>query len=32
MATSFFFSVLVVLGNLLADMLYAWADPRIRHE
>lgn len=32
MATSFFFSVLVVLGNLLADVLYAWADPRIRHE
>jgi peptide/nickel transport system permease protein len=32
MATSFIFSVLVVLGNLLADVLYAWADPRIRHE
>jgi peptide/nickel transport system permease protein len=32
MATSFFFSVLVILGNLLADVLYAWADPRIRHE
>ncbi len=32
MATSFFFSALVVLGNLLADVLYAWADPRIRHD
>ncbi|MFH1454226.1 MAG: ABC transporter permease [Armatimonadota bacterium] len=24
-------SVLVLLGNLLADILYAWADPRIRY-
>jgi peptide/nickel transport system permease protein len=32
MATSFFFSVLVVVGNLVADVLYAWADPRIRHD
>lgn len=32
MATSFFFSVLVVMGNLLADVLYAWADPRIRYD
>jgi peptide/nickel transport system permease protein len=32
MATSFIFSMLVVLGNLVADVLYAWADPRIRHE
>jgi peptide/nickel transport system permease protein len=30
MATSFVISVMVVLGNLVADMLYAVADPRIR--
>jgi peptide/nickel transport system permease protein len=23
-------SVLVVLGSLLADVLYGWADPRLR--
>ena len=27
----FFMSVLLVLGNLLADLALAWADPRIRH-
>jgi peptide/nickel transport system permease protein len=32
MATSFIFAALTVLGNLLADVLYAWADPRIRYE
>jgi peptide/nickel transport system permease protein len=32
MATSFFFAALVVMGNLLADMLYAVADPRIRYD
>ena len=32
MATSFIFAVLVVLGNLLADLLYAVADPRIRYD
>ena len=32
MATSFVFAVMVVLGNLLADVLYAVADPRIRYE
>ena len=32
MATSFLFAVLVVLGNLLADVLYAIADPRIRYD
>jgi len=32
MASSFLFAVVVVAGNLLADMLYAAADPRIRHE
>lgn len=27
----FFMSVLLVAGNLLADIALAWADPRIRH-
>jgi peptide/nickel transport system permease protein len=25
-------SIMVMVGNLLADLLYAWADPRIRGE
>lgn len=32
MATSFIFATLVVLGNLLADVLYAVVDPRIRYD
>jgi peptide/nickel transport system permease protein len=32
MATSFVISVMVVGGNLLADVLYAVADPRIRNK
>jgi peptide/nickel transport system permease protein len=32
MATSFVFAVMVILGNLLADILYAVADPRIRYD
>jgi peptide/nickel transport system permease protein len=32
MAGSFFFAVIVVLANLLADVLYAVVDPRIRYE
>ena len=32
MATSFIFAVMVVLGNLLADVLYAVVDPRIRYD
>jgi peptide/nickel transport system permease protein len=32
MATSFVFAVIVVLGNLLADVLYAVADPRIGYD
>ncbi len=32
MATSFVFAVMVVIGNLLADVLYAVVDPRIRYE
>ncbi len=31
MATNLFFALLVILGNLLADILYAIADPRIRY-
>ena len=32
MATSFIFAVMVVIGNLIADVLYAVADPRIRYD
>jgi peptide/nickel transport system permease protein len=32
MATSFLFAVIVVVGNLVADVLYAVADPRIRYD
>lgn len=32
MAASFFFAVMVVLANLLADVLYAVVDPRIRYD
>lgn len=32
MATSFIFAVVVVLGSLIADLLYAVADPRIRYD
>ena len=32
MATSFIFAVMVVIANLLADILYAVVDPRIRYE
>lgn len=32
MATSFIFAVMVVLGNLMADVLYAVVDPRIRYD
>lgn len=31
MATNMFFAFLVIIGNLVADMLYALADPRIRY-
>ena len=31
MAVTFVFSCLVVLCNLIADMLYAWLDPRISY-
>ena len=30
MAASVLFAAIVLLGNLLADVLYAVADPRIR--
>ncbi len=32
MATSFIFAMVVVLGSLVADILYAAADPRIRYD
>lgn len=32
MATSIIFAALTVVGNLIADVLYAVADPRIRYE
>jgi ABC-type dipeptide/oligopeptide/nickel transport system permease component len=32
MATSFLFALLTVLGSLIADALYAVADPRIRYD
>jgi len=32
MAGSFFFAAMVVVGNLVADILYAVVDPRIRYE
>jgi peptide/nickel transport system permease protein len=32
MAASFLFAALVIAGNLLADLLYALVDPRVRHE
>lgn len=31
LAASFLFALLVVLGNLLADLLHALLDPRVRH-
>ncbi len=30
MGFTLFLAVLTIIGNLLADVLYAWADPRIR--
>jgi len=32
MATTVLFAVLTVAGNLLADVAYAWVDPRIRYD
>jgi peptide/nickel transport system permease protein len=32
MAGSFFFAIMVVVANLIADILYAVVDPRIRYE
>lgn len=31
MALNLFTSILVMSGNLIADLMYAWADPRIRY-
>ncbi|HYE76573.1 MAG TPA: diguanylate cyclase, partial [bacterium] len=30
MAGILFGSIMIILGQLLADILYAWANPRIR--
>lgn len=32
MAVTMLSALLIVLGNLLADIAYAWADPRIRYD
>ena len=32
MASTFLFGVLVVVGNMIADLLYAAVDPRIRYD
>jgi ABC-type dipeptide/oligopeptide/nickel transport system permease component len=32
MATTFVFAAMVVVANLIADLLYAVVDPRIRYE
>ncbi|MEX0935972.1 MAG: ABC transporter permease [Gemmatimonadota bacterium] len=32
MAGAFMFGVIVILGNLLADILYSFVDPRIRYD
>lgn len=32
LGTTFFITLFVISGNLLADILYAFADPRIRYE
>ena len=32
MGTSLVFATMVVVGNLMADMLYAWIDPRVRYD
>ncbi|MGD8867972.1 MAG: ABC transporter permease, partial [Gemmatimonadales bacterium] len=32
MATTFIFAAMVVIANLIADVLYAIVDPRIRYE
>ena len=31
MAVTFVLSILVILFNLIADLLYAWLDPRISY-
>jgi len=32
LASSFLFGLLVVVGNLVSDLLYAVVDPRIRYD
>jgi len=31
MGVALFATFMTVIGNLMADMLYVWADPRIRY-
>jgi peptide/nickel transport system permease protein len=32
MGISFFSALLILVSNLLADLAYAWVDPRIRYD
>ena len=32
MALTMFSSLLVILGNLFADIAYGWVDPRVHYE
>jgi peptide/nickel transport system permease protein len=32
MAGAFIFAIMVVIGNLVADILYSIVDPRIRYD
>ena len=32
MAVTMLSALMIVFGNLIADIAYAWADPRIRYE
>jgi peptide/nickel transport system permease protein len=32
MAVTLMSALLIIIGNLLADLAYAWVDPRIRYE
>ena len=32
MATSFIFAAITIIGNIVADVLYAVVDPRIRYD
>jgi peptide/nickel transport system permease protein len=32
MAVTVIAAVMVVVGNLIADLMYSWADPRVRYQ